>query len=121
MEEPPNDQIGQLLSGFIELRKEVLKQQGEVNTFLIRRLRAGDNLHAFNRVGNKRAFQFYEAVAGPHSGCAGMHERKNDKGYEKATQEMEAGEIILLNRQKMIKLADRSKLGWSVGRRIRSR
>ena len=27
---------------------------------------------------------------------------------------MEAGEILLLNRQKMIKLADRSKLGWSV-------
>ena len=40
--------------------------------------------------------------------------RKNDEGYEKATQEMEAGEALLLNRQKMIKLADRSELGWSV-------
>ena len=76
MEEPPNDQIGQLLSGFIELRKEVLKQQGEANTFLVRRLRAGDNLHAFNRVRNKMAVQFYEVVAGPHSGGAGMHEKK---------------------------------------------
>ena len=44
-----------------------------------------------------------------------MHEeKKNDEGYEKATQEMEAGEALLLNRQKMIKLADRSELGWSV-------
>ena len=48
----PNDQIGQLLSGFIELRKEVLKQQEEANSYLARRLRAGDNLHAFKRVGN---------------------------------------------------------------------
>ena len=40
--------------------------------------------------------------------------RKNDEGYEKATQEMEAGETLLINRQKMIKLADRSELGWSI-------
>ena len=32
LEEPPNDQLGQLLSGFIELRKELLKQQGEANS-----------------------------------------------------------------------------------------
>ena len=36
--------------------------------------------------------------------------RKNDEGYEKATQEMEAGETLLINRQDMIKLADRSEL-----------
>eukprot|EP00731_Ephydatia_muelleri_P024214 Em0016g485a len=40
--------------------------------------------------------------------------KRNDEGYEKATQEMEAAEALLLNRQKMIKLADRSELGWSV-------
>ena len=40
--------------------------------------------------------------------------KRNDEGYEKATQEMEAAEALLRNRQKMIKLADRSELGWSV-------
>ena len=42
-----------------------------------------------------------------------MHEKK-DEGYEKNTQEMEAGETLLINRQKMIKLANCSELGWSV-------
>ena len=40
--------------------------------------------------------------------------RKTDEGYENARQEMEAGEALLLNKQKMTKLADRSELGWSV-------
>eukprot|EP00731_Ephydatia_muelleri_P012119 Em0006g1013a len=59
-----DNQMQQLLSGFTELRKEVLRQQGEANCLLARRLRAG--------------------------------------------------EALLLNRQKMIKLANRSELGWSV-------
>ena len=48
----------QLLSGFTELRKEVLRQQGEANCLLARRLRAGDNLHAFKRAGNEAQFKF---------------------------------------------------------------
>ena len=40
-----------------------------------------------------------------------MYEKeKNDECYEKATQEMEAAEALLLNRQKMVKLADRLEL-----------
>ena len=53
-----DDQIGQLLSGFTELRKEVLKQQAEAYCFLARRMRAGDNQHVFKRAGNEAQFKF---------------------------------------------------------------
>ena len=77
-------------------------------------MRAGDNLHALKRAGNEAQFKFTKRLLDHIQEAQECMKRKNDEGYEKATQEMEAGEALLLNRQKMIKLADRSELGWSV-------
>ncbi|KAL5484076.1 hypothetical protein EMCRGX_G020517 [Ephydatia muelleri] len=63
--------------------------------------------------GKRSAVQVYEAML-DHIQEAQDGLKRNDEGYEKATQEMEAAEALLRNRQKMIKLVDRSELGWSV-------
>ena len=72
-------------------------------------MRAGDSLHVLKRVGNEAQFKFTKWLLEAQE-CM---KRRNDKGYKKATQEMEAAEALLLNRQKMIKLNDGS-VGWSV-------
>ena len=90
-----DDQMQQLLSGFTELRKEVLRQQGESNCLLARRLRAGDNLHAFKRAGNEAQFKFTKRLLDHIQEAQECMKRKNDEGYEKATL-MEAGEASLV-------------------------
>ena len=77
-------------------------------------MRAGDNQHVFKKAGNKAQFKFTTRLLDHIQGAQECMKRKNDEGYEKATQEMDAGETLLINRQKMIKLADHSELGWSV-------
>ena len=77
------------------------------------KIESRDNLHAFKRVGNEAQFKFTKQML-DHTQEAQECMKRNDEGYEKATQEMEAAEALLLNRQKTIKLADRSELGWSV-------
>ena len=56
-----------------------------------------------------RQFKFTKRILGHIWEACEYIKRKTDEGYEKVTELMEEDEALLLNRQKMIKLANRSQ------------
>ena len=71
MEEPPNNQIGPLLLVSWSFERKYRSSRGRQTVSWpgdARRLRAGDNLHAFKENGKQNTVQVYEAVARSNSG-----------------------------------------------------
>ena len=69
-----------------------------------------DNTIKWKKVGNEKQFKFNQSVEARFDSAIFAIEKKK---LDKAKEELEDGKKLLSERQKLIKLADRSECGWA--------
>ena len=101
-----------------QLEKDVSAKNEETTERVVKRLKRA-RTHEFKRKGNEKQFEFNEEVK-DRMETASAHLAKLPKetqeipGLKSAAEELSEGIQALHTRQKLIRLADRSDLGWAV-------
>ena len=94
-----------------ELKRELVQEQEESNERLVKRLRL-EKPPVFKKKTHEVQFRFNEDVRSKMSAAAGALSQA-PPAVEKAQTLLEEGEKLINNRQKCIKIADRSEHGWA--------
>ena len=100
------DMKGQLTN----LKRDLSQERSEADERLVKRLKA-DKKTGFKKKGNERQYAFNEEV---HETIrvAQQSLESTPPDVERARQSLQEGESLINNRQKLIKVADRSEHGW---------
>ena len=98
---------------FAQFREEVKSGQEDAAEKAIKRVRR-DKPHAYRRKGNEEQAVFNERVKDSIVAAQVNLEGAPSAAVEKAKKSLEKGLALLAERQKLIKLADRSEHGWGV-------
>ena len=89
-----------------ELKRSISEDQEECLSSVVKRVKE-DNSIKWKKVGNEKQFKFNQSVEARFDSAISAIEKK------KPEKELEEGKKLLSERQKLIKLADRSECGWA--------
>ena len=92
-----------------EPKRSISEDQGECLSSVVKRVKE-DNSIKWKKVGNEKQFKFNQSVEARFDSAISATEKKK---LDKAKEELEDGKKLLSERQKLIKLADRSECGWA--------
>ena len=101
-----------------QLEREVPTSHEESTQRVVKRLKRARS-HEFKRKGNEKQFDLNKEVK-DHVEAASAHiaklprEMQQHPSLVSATEELKEGTKVLHTRQKLIRLADRSEVGWAV-------
>ena len=101
-------QVSQTVSTQIKEFEETLRASNTELAQAVVRESANDS-YVFKRKGNKFQFDFNKKIFNKQEQALTALKAKQ---YEKAKQELEEGTQLIVKRQKVIKLADKSEFGW---------
>ena len=92
-----------------DLKRSISEDQEDCVRSVVKKFKE-DHSIKWKKVGNEKQFKFNESVeAKIDSAIAAVDKKKLDK----VKKELEEGKQLLTDRQKLIKLADRSECGWA--------
>ncbi|CAH3037247.1 unnamed protein product [Porites lobata] len=92
-----------------ELKRSISEDQEECLSSVVKRIKE-DNSIKWKKVGNEKQFKFNQSVEARFDSAISATEKKK---LDKAKKGLEEGKKRLSERQKLIKLADRSECGWA--------
>ena len=92
-----------------ELKSSISEDQEECLSSVVKRVKE-DNSIKWKKVGNEKQFKFNQSVEARFDSAISAIEKKKP---DKAKKELEEGKKLFSERQKLIKLADRSECGWA--------
>ena len=94
-----------------EMKKEMIQERQAADERLVKKLKL-DPTPVFKKKGHKKQFRFNSSVD-DKLGSVSAALDENPPAIEKAKTALEEGKELITNRQKLIKIADRSEFGWT--------
>ncbi len=94
-----------------QLKRELTQEQEEANDRLAKRMRL-EQPPTFRKKTHEKQFRFNEEVWTKVTGVTAAL-AQTPPAVERARSLLEEGEKLLVNRQKLIRIADRSENGWA--------
>ena len=94
-----------------EMKKEMIQERQAADERLVKKIKL-DPTPVFKKKGHEKQFRFNSSVD-DKLGSVSAALDENPPAIEKAKTALEEGKELITNRQKLIKIADRSEFGWS--------
>ena len=92
-----------------DLKRSISEDQEDCVRSVVKKVKEDQSI-SWKKVGNEKQFKFNDSLETKFdSAIAAIDKKKLDK----AKQELQEGKKLLAERQKLIKLADRSECGWA--------
>ena len=93
-----------------DLKRSISEDQEDCVRSVVKKVKEDQSI-SWKKVGNEKEFKFNDSLETKFdSAIAAIDKKKLDK----AKQELQEGKKLLAERQKLIKLADRSECGWAI-------
>ena len=119
--QPPKEELKQILaksqeeilnrvdSKLEDLKRSISEDQEDCVRSVVKKVKEDQSIN-WKKVGNEKQFKFNDSLeAKLVSAIAAIDKKKLDR----AKQDLQEGKKLLAERQKLIKLADRSECGWA--------
>ena len=103
--------IGEMKGQLSSMKRDLSQDCADADNRLVKKLRL-EKKQSFKKKGNKRQHDFNQEVLGQiNAAQSSLDSMPPD--IDKAKKALEEGEELITNRQKHIKVADRSEFGWA--------